>query len=79
MAPYFGHPEIDLALVDYFHPVPDDVFDAEFEVALIEDELRQRRDIWRTFVDPVHPRPHEAIPFSRYVPPRLAASVRCYK
>jgi fructosamine-3-kinase len=24
VAPYFGHPEIDLALVDYFHPVPDD-------------------------------------------------------
>ena len=24
--PYFGHPEADLALVDYFQPVPDEVF-----------------------------------------------------
>jgi protein-ribulosamine 3-kinase len=25
-AVYFGHPEMDLAYVDYFQPVPDDVF-----------------------------------------------------
>jgi hypothetical protein len=28
VAPYFGHPEINLALVNYFDPVPDDVFEA---------------------------------------------------
>ncbi len=36
VAPYFGHPEIDLALVDYFHPVPNDVFDAYRDIARIE-------------------------------------------
>jgi fructosamine-3-kinase len=50
-APYFGHPEIDLALVDYFQPVPDDVFHAYREVALIDSGFPQRRDLWRIFVD----------------------------
>ena len=36
VAPHFGHPEIDLALVDYFHPVPDDVFDAYRDIHSIE-------------------------------------------
>jgi len=27
-AVYFGHPEMDLAYIDYFQPVPEDVFEA---------------------------------------------------
>ena len=31
-APYFGHPEVDLALLDYFEPVPAAVFDGYREL-----------------------------------------------
>ncbi|MGW5558813.1 fructosamine kinase family protein [Micromonospora sp. NPDC003944] len=48
-APYFGHPEIDLALVDYFAPVPREVFDAYNEVTPIDQEFWQRRELWRLF------------------------------
>ncbi len=47
-APHFGHPEIDLALVDYFQPVPDDVFDAYREITIIDPGFTERRDLWRT-------------------------------
>jgi fructosamine-3-kinase len=50
-APYFGHPEIDLTLVDYFQPVPDDLFHAYREFAPIDGGFPQRRDLWRIFVD----------------------------
>jgi fructosamine-3-kinase len=39
VAPYFGHPEIDLALIDYFDPVPDDVFEAYREIVPIDTGL----------------------------------------
>lgn len=48
-APYFGHPEIDLALVDYFQPVPDDVSQAYRDVASIDAGFAQRRELWRLF------------------------------
>jgi fructosamine-3-kinase len=51
VAPYFGHPEIDLALVDYFHPVPNDVFDAYCEITSMDADFSLRRDLWRIFVD----------------------------
>lgn len=51
VAPYFGHPEIDLALVDYFHPVPDDVLDAYRELAPLAPRFAERRELWRLFVD----------------------------
>ena len=71
VAPYFGHPEIDLALVDYFHPVPDDVFDAYRDIAPIEARFAQRRDLWRIFVD-LACFTVEATPFCRYALARLA-------
>nr|CEL13923.1 Ribulosamine/erythrulosamine 3-kinase potentially involved in protein deglycation [Kibdelosporangium sp. MJ126-NF4]CTQ88290.1 Ribulosamine/erythrulosamine 3-kinase potentially involved in protein deglycation [Kibdelosporangium sp. MJ126-NF4] len=48
-SPYFGHPEIDLALVDYFAPVPHDVFAAYGDVTPIDPEFRRRRELWRLF------------------------------
>ncbi|MCG5434855.1 fructosamine kinase family protein [Micromonospora foliorum] len=48
-APYFGHPEIDLALIDYFAPVPRVVFDAYAEVTPIDPGFRHRRELWRLF------------------------------
>lgn len=51
VAPYFGHPEMDLALIDYFHPVPDDLLHAYRELAPLDAAFAQRRDLWRIFVD----------------------------
>jgi fructosamine-3-kinase len=45
--PYFGHPEIDLALLDYFEPVPPAVFDAYREVTPIDPGFAERRELWR--------------------------------
>ena len=45
--PYFGHPEADLALVDYFQPVPADVFAAYREIAPIDPGFADRRELWR--------------------------------
>lgn len=50
-APYFGHPEVDLALLDYFQPVPPDVFDGYRESAPIDADFLRRRKLWRIFVD----------------------------
>lgn len=51
VAPYFGHPEIDLALVDYFQPVPQDVFHAYRDITPIDPGFAERRGLWRIFVD----------------------------
>jgi len=45
--PYFGHPEVDLALLDYFEPVPGEVFDAYRDVAPIDPGFMERRELWR--------------------------------
>ena len=46
-APYFGHPELDLAMLDFFAPVPDTVFDGYREVLPIDPDFRRRRELWR--------------------------------
>ena len=48
-APYFGHPELDLALLGYFHPVPQYVFAGYTELRPIGDGFPQRRELWRLF------------------------------
>ena len=49
VAPYYGHPEIDLALLDYFAPVPPTVFDAYREVTPVDTTFGERRELWRLF------------------------------
>lgn len=44
---YFGNPEMDLAFVDYFQAVPDDVFDGYREELPIDPGFPERRDLWR--------------------------------
>jgi len=44
---YFGHPEIDLALLDYFQPVPEAVFDGYREARPIDAGFPARRNLWR--------------------------------
>jgi fructosamine-3-kinase len=46
-AVYFGNPEIDLAYVDYFQPVPEEVFLGYQELMPIDPGLSERRDLWR--------------------------------
>src|SRR5579862_5769062 len=46
-APYFGHPEFDLALLDFFEPMPKDVLDAYREIAPVDPGFPQRRELWR--------------------------------
>jgi fructosamine-3-kinase len=48
-APYFGHPEIDLALIDYFEPISPIVFEAYQEMRPIDDGFEERRELWRVF------------------------------
>ncbi len=46
-AVYYGVPEMDLAHVDYFQPVPDDVFAGYREILSIEPGFEERRELWR--------------------------------
>jgi fructosamine-3-kinase len=45
--PYFGHPEVDLALAGYFRPVPQDLFDAYRGSAPIDAGFPERQELWR--------------------------------
>ena len=46
-AVYYGHPEMDLAYVDYFQPVPLDLFDGYQAELPIDPGFWERRDLWR--------------------------------
>ena len=48
-AVHYGHPEMDLAYVDYFHPVPEDLFTAYQEHLSIDPGFRERRELWRVY------------------------------
>ncbi len=44
---YYGHPEVDLAFVDFFAPVSDELFRGYEAVTPIDPGFYQRRDFWR--------------------------------
>jgi protein-ribulosamine 3-kinase len=46
-AVYYGYPEIDLATIDYFQPVPDEFFDGYREEMPIDPGFYKRRGLWR--------------------------------
>lgn len=48
-SPYFGHPELDLALVDYFSPCPPELFTAYAHVHPLDPGFAERRELWRLF------------------------------
>jgi fructosamine-3-kinase len=77
-APYSRHPEIDLTLVDYFQPVPQDVCDAYRDIAPIDAEFAQRRDLWCILVD-LACITVEAAQFDRYALDRLTRIAREYR
>ncbi|MEW5872362.1 MAG: fructosamine kinase family protein [Chloroflexota bacterium] len=46
-AVYYGHPEVDLAYIDYIQPVPDEVFEGYREELPIDPGFWERRYLWR--------------------------------
>jgi protein-ribulosamine 3-kinase len=46
-AVHFGNPEMDLAYVDYFQPVPEEIFLGYQELMPIDPGFSERRDLWR--------------------------------
>jgi protein-ribulosamine 3-kinase len=77
-APYFGHPEIDLALVDYFEPVPPALFEAYQEMHPIDDGFGERRELWRVFAYLAVIALDGQNPFGRQFVTRLADALRRY-
>jgi protein-ribulosamine 3-kinase len=77
--PYFGHPEIDLALVDYFAPVPEVLFAAYREVAPIDPGFGERRELWRLFAYLAVITVEGSSAFGRSFLHRIADAVATYK
>jgi protein-ribulosamine 3-kinase len=46
-AVYYGHPEMDLAYVDFFAPVSDELLAGYRELAAIDPGFAERRDLWQ--------------------------------
>ncbi len=46
-AVYYGNPEMDLAAIDYFQPVPEDMLKGYQELMPIDPGFGDRRDLWR--------------------------------
>jgi fructosamine-3-kinase len=78
-SPYFGHPEVDLALLDYFWPVPDEAFDGYRDVAAIDPGFPSRRDLWRLPGYLAVVTVDGANPFGRRYLGRLTEAVRRYR
>jgi fructosamine-3-kinase len=78
-APYFGHPEADLALLGYFHPVPADVLAAYQEILPIAPGFAERRELWRLPAYLAVITVAGDTPFGHRYLDRLAAAVRLYR
>jgi len=78
-APYFGHPEIDLALLDYFDAVPDDVLDAYRDIRPVDHGFTERRELWRLFGYLAVVTVAGDGPFGRQFLARVADAVRSYQ
>jgi fructosamine-3-kinase len=78
VAPYFGHPEYDLALLDYISPTAPELFRAYAELAPVDAGFAGRRELWRLHVYLAVIGVDGANPFGRSFLPRLAAALRQY-
>jgi len=78
VAPYFGHPEYDLALVDYIAPADPALLRAYRELAPLDPGFAGRRELWRLHVYLAVIGVDGANAFGRSFLPRLAAAVRQY-
>jgi fructosamine-3-kinase len=48
-AVYYGHPEMDLAHIDFFRPVPEEVLNAYGDEIPIAPGFPERRELWRIY------------------------------
>jgi fructosamine-3-kinase len=78
-APCFGHPEADLALLDFFQPVPDDVLAAYREVLPVDQGFAGRRELWRLPAYLAAAAVAGGTSFGRRYLDLLAAAVRLYR
>jgi fructosamine-3-kinase len=78
-APYFGHPEVDLALLDFFRPMPDDVLGAYREVVPIDAGFVERRELWLIFCYLAGIAVDGESPFGRQMVRRLGDALRQYR
>ena len=76
--PYYGHPELDLALVDYFTPVPSELFAAYSELNPIDAGFYDRRELWRVFAYIGILSVDSASPWGRTFVRRLADALALY-
>jgi len=78
VAPYFGHPEADLALVDIYSPVDPELFRAYAESAPLDPGFAGRRELWRLPGYLAAIAVAGANAFGRSFIPRLDAAIRQY-
>jgi fructosamine-3-kinase len=78
VAPYFGHPEADLALVDYFSPVHPELLRAYARLAPLDPGFAGRRELWRLHAYLAVIAVAGADDFGRAFLPRVADAVRRY-
>lgn len=78
-APYFGHPELDLALLGYFDPVPRHVFDGYTELRPIDGGFPERHELWRLFAYLAVLAVAGGTPFGRQFVARLDQAVTSYQ
>jgi fructosamine-3-kinase len=78
VAPYYGHPEADLALVDFYSPVGQELFGAYAQIAPVDPGFPGRRELWRLPAYLAVIAVAGAGAFGRSFLPRLAAAVGQY-
>jgi len=78
VAPYFGHPEADLALVECYDPAGQEWLRAYAELAPLDPGFAGRRELWRLPVYLAAIAVLGTSPFGLSFLPRLAAAVRPY-
>jgi fructosamine-3-kinase len=75
---YYGHLEVDLALLGYFRPVPHAVLDGYRELAPVDPGFDERRELWRIFAYLAVIAVDGASPIGRQFLTRLARAVSRY-
>jgi fructosamine-3-kinase len=78
-APYFGHPELDLALIDHFESVPTSVFEAYREILAIDPDFADRRELWRIFSYLATVDVEGESPFGQKLLRRLISALHAYR
>jgi len=78
VAPYFGHPEADLALVECFSPAGPELLRAYAELAPLDPGFAGRRELWRLHLYLAAIAVGGGSALGRSFLPRVAAAVRRY-